>query len=90
MNIENTNTLKQAMELAGLQNKELLNVDEAAKFLGKSKSWLYKNLKHIEHFQPTGKLIWIERKALISFIRSNRIAPQSELQDRALKTVSGM
>ena len=45
--------------------KEILNLEEAADFLGMAKSTLYKmtHLNQLPYFKPAGKLIFFEKKA---------------------------
>lgn len=44
--------------------KEVLNLEEAATFLGIAKSTLYKmtHENHLPYFKPSGKLIFLRRK----------------------------
>lgn len=44
--------------------KEVLNLEEAADFLGVAKSTLYKmtHLNQLPYFKPAGKLIFFEKK----------------------------
>lgn len=53
----------------------LLTLQEAAKFLGISKSLLYKLTSRllIPHFKPRGKMIYFEKKELEEWIRKGRI-----------------
>ena len=67
--------------------KEVLNLEEAASFLGIAKSTLYK-LTHenrIPFYKPAGKLIYFEKSVLLEWIRSNRIMSEAELQEEARK-----
>ncbi len=66
-------------------NKPFLSTDEAAAFIGVSRSTLYKltSARQIPHFKPAGKLMYFERAALESWMRANRIASTDELQAAA-------
>lgn len=65
--------------------KEVLTSDEAARYMGISKSWLYKMTmrKQIPHYKPSGKVCYFNRKELEAWLQSNRIATDSELTKRA-------
>ena len=54
--------------------KEVLNLEEAATFLGIAKSTLYKmtHENHLPYFKPSGKLIFFEKKALLDWVRGAR------------------
>ena len=67
--------------------KEVLNLEEAACFLGIAKSTLYKmtHENRIPFYKPAGKLIYFEKSVLLEWIRSNRIMSEAELQEEARK-----
>ena len=67
--------------------KEVLNLEEAASFLGIAKSTLYKmtHENRIPFYKPAGKLIHFEKSVLLEWIRSNRIMSEAELQEEARK-----
>ena len=67
--------------------KEVLNLEEAASFLGIAKSTLYKmtHENRIPFYKPAGKLIYFEKSVLLDWIRSNRIMSEAELQEEARK-----
>ena len=67
--------------------KEVLNLEEAASFLGIAKSTLYKmtHENRIPFYKPAGKLIYFEKSVLLEWIRSNRIMSEAELQEEARK-----
>jgi len=56
--------------------KEVLTSDEAARYLGVSKSCLYKwtMLRLIPHYKPNGKMCYFNRKEVEAWMQSNRIA----------------
>ena len=77
----------QTLENLCFSAKEVLNLEEAASFLGIAKSMLYK-LTHenrIPYYKPAGKLIYFEKSVLLEWIRSNRIMSEAELQEAARK-----
>ena len=67
--------------------KEVLNLEEAASFLGIAKSTLYKmtHENRIPFYKPAGKLIYFEKSVLLDWIRSNRVMSETELQEAARK-----
>jgi excisionase family DNA binding protein len=66
-------------------NEQMLPFDEAANFLGISKSTLYKRTSNrdIPHYKPSGKLIYFKKKELVAWMCKNRIAANEELSERA-------
>ena len=65
--------------------KEVMTLDEAAKFLGLSKSTLYKltSGKLIPHYKPNGKRIYFKREELQAWQTQNRVSTSEELQAKA-------
>jgi excisionase family DNA binding protein len=63
-------------------NEEILSLNEAAKFLCASKSFMYKmtSQKLIPHFIPSGKKIYFKKSDLENWLLKNRIPPTSELE----------
>ena len=66
-------------------SKELLTSDEAALYLGVSKSWLYKLTMRrlIPHFKPMGKLCYFKRAELDEWIQRNHICTAEEIAQKA-------
>ncbi len=65
--------------------KEVLTLEEAARFLGMAKSTLYK-LTHeqaIPYYKPNGKCAFFERSELLKWIRTNRVSSRQEIDERA-------
>lgn len=77
----------QTLENLCFSAKEVLNLEEAASFLGIAKSTLYKmtHENRIPYYKPAGKLIYFEKSVLLEWIRSNRIMSEAELQEEARK-----
>lgn len=73
-----------AERIIGLQ-KEVLTADEAAKYLGMSKSYLYKLTmrKQIPFYRPMGKMVYFNRKELEQWLQANRCATDEELNEQA-------
>lgn len=65
--------------------KEVLTSEEAALYMGVSKSYLYKLTMRgeIPHFKPLGKKCYFNRKELEEWLQQNRCATQTELSDNA-------
>ena len=82
--------LKQVADLitANIINttKEVLTSDEAAKYMGISKSYLYKltMLRKIPHFKPMGKMCYFNRVELENWLQNNRIVTDEAITSEAL------
>lgn len=65
--------------------KEVLTSDEAARYLGVSKSCLYKWTmeRTIPHYKPNGKMCYFNRKEIESWMQSNRVQTDDELEQQA-------
>ena len=65
--------------------KEVLTSDEAAKYMGISKSYLYKLTmkQQIPHFKPMGKMCYFNRLELEQWLQSNRVSTTTEIDQRA-------
>ena len=66
--------------------KEVLTSDEAARFLGVSKSCLYKwtCARTIPHYKsPTGKMCYFNRKEIEEWMQSSRVKTHEELEAEA-------
>jgi excisionase family DNA binding protein len=66
--------------------KEVLTTDEAARYLGVSKSCLYKwtMSRAIPHYKsPTGKMCFFNRKEVEAWMQANRVATDNELEQKA-------
>ena len=66
-------------------SKEVLTVEEAAKFMGMARSSLYKMMceQSIPFYRPNGKMIYFEKADILSWIRRNRVYTQEEIDDAA-------
>ena len=72
--------------------KEVLNLEEAATFLGIAKSTLYKmtHLNHLPFFKPAGKLIFFEKKALLDWVRGAKSMSEEEIRNEAAARLQEM
>ena len=68
--------------------KEVLTSEECAKYLGVSRSCLYKwtMSRQIPHYKsPTGKLCFFNRAEVEAWMQSTRVATEQELERQAVK-----
>ena len=69
--------------------KEVLTSDEAARYMGISRSYLYKltMTRKIPHYKPTGKVCYFDRRELEDFLRSGRVSMNETIDksDNVLK-----
>lgn len=65
--------------------KEVLTSDEAARYLGISKSYLYKLTMRqlIPHYKPLGKMCYFNRQELEAWLQNNRVATADEINQQA-------
>ena len=65
--------------------KEVLTSDEAARYMGISRSYLYKltMTRKIPHYKPMGKVCYFDRRELEEFLHSNRVATDAEISSKA-------
>jgi excisionase family DNA binding protein len=77
--------LENALQMAGLATKEILTFDEAARFSGLSKSYIYKLTAghRIPHFKPAGKMVFFNRKELEFWLQQHRVKTADELKAEA-------
>jgi len=65
--------------------KEVLTSDEVAKYMGISRSYLYKLTmkQQIPHYKPMGKMCYLNRQELEQWLQSNRVATATEINQQA-------
>lgn len=65
--------------------KEVLTSNEAAQYMGISKSYLYKltMMGKIPHFKPMGKMCYFNRMELEQWLQSNRVSTNNEISQKA-------
>lgn len=70
--------------------KQVLTLEEAALFMGISKSSLYKMThKHeLPFFRPNGKIIYFEKSELLNWMHQNRSMSEAETKAAATKHMS--
>lgn len=65
--------------------KEVLTSEETAKYMGISRSYLYKLTmrQEIPHFKPMGKMCYFNRRELEEWLQTNRVATTAEINQQA-------
>lgn len=90
--METTELKKQLdrIEAAALGQKNVLNLDEAARYIGVSKSDLYKrtHLRTIPHFKPRNKMIYFDRVELENYLKQNPIQTADEIEAQACSYIT--
>lgn len=66
-------------------DKDVLTSEEVVKYLGISKSYLYKltMMRQIPHYKPLGKFVYFSKKELDKWILTNRISTEDEINQKA-------
>ena len=66
-----------------METKKVLTFEEAANYMGMSKSCLYKmtSQRIVPHYKPNGKMIFFDREE--SYLLSVRVKPQTEIEEAA-------
>ena len=91
------NLSKQVAELQGRvqsleqllhQGKDVLTLEEAAKFMGIARSSLYKmtHEQTIPFYKPNGKMIFFEKSDL-AWVRKNRVSSEAEISEEAERII---
>ena len=64
--------------------KEVLSVEEAARFMDIARSSLYKMTsdRSIPFYRPNGKIIYFEKVDILEWIRKNRVMPVMYNEDK--------
>ena len=92
------NLSKQVAELQGRvksleqllhQGKDVLTLEEAAKFMGIARSSLYKmtHEQTIPFYKPNGKMIFFEKSDLLAWGRKNRVSSEAEISEEAERII---
>lgn len=65
--------------------KEVLTSEEVARYMGVSRSHLYKLTmrREIPHYKPRGKICYFNRQEVEQWLQSNRVATDAELNNQA-------
>lgn len=77
--------LEELEKLTLLSAKEMLTIDEAARYLEMSKSYLYIMTckKQIPYYKPNGKRLYFKKTELNEWLQSNRVTPLDEAESSA-------
>lgn len=69
----------------------MLTFNEAADFLGLSKSYLYKltSTCQIPHYKPKGKMLYFEKSELIEWLKRNKVKTSEQIESEAEQYVLG-
>ena len=78
--------VEDAVKMAGLATKEVLNFDETALFTGLSKSHLYKltSSRKVPHYKPFGKMCYFNRNELEVWLQQNKVKTENEAELQAV------
>ena len=86
--------LKLAKRVEVLENtlsagKEMLTLEEAARFMGVTKSSIYKmtHEQTIPYYKPNGKMIFFEKSDLLAWVRKNRVSSEAEISEEAERII---
>ena len=65
--------------------KEVLTSEEVARYMGVSRSYLYKLTmrREIPHYKPRGKICYFNRQEVEQWLQSNRVATDTEFNNQA-------
>lgn len=79
------NEIQKMIESQGLYTKEVLNFNDACRYLEVSQSHLYKLTSNgvIPFYKPNGKKIYFRRSELDAWLLRNRADSQEEIDRRA-------
>ena len=90
MTTEDLQAIKDLLQEVQGSPKEVLTSDEAAAYLGVSKSCIYKLTmgRKIPHYKSEGgKLCYFDRQEIINWMKAHRVATQEELEAKAKEIV---
>lgn len=78
------------IEAAVLSQKNVLTFEEAARYIGVSKSELYKRTSNrdIPHFKPRNKMVYFDRVELENYLKQNPIQTADEIEIKAATYIS--
>ena len=92
LKMEAQNNRIKVLEHLMFESKDVLTLEEAALYMGISKSSLYK-LTHqheIPFYRPNGKLIYFEKAEILEWMRKNRNMTREEVRDAAIQHMSDL
>lgn len=67
-----------------------MTVDEAAEFLGLSKSHIYKltSSGRLRHYKPGGKTLYFLREDLLAYVKGGRVKTSDEIEREAVEAAT--
>lgn len=79
--LKEVRNLKREIKSVNLYRKRIYTIKEVAKVIGVSESYIQKLIssKQIPHSKPTGKLVFIRRRDLESFLMKNYITSEDDI-----------
>lgn len=91
----NTKQLEERLEIIEnllLSQKNVLIFDEAVKFTGLSRSYLYKltSSQKIPHYKPNGKMLYFDRKEIEDWMKQNKVISTDEIEEMADNYLAGI
>ena len=88
MTTEDLQEIKNLLQEVQGSPKEVLTSDEAAAYLGISKSALYKlTMGRKIPFYKSAKLCYFDRQEIIAWMKSHRVATKEELDEKAREII---
>lgn len=83
--IERLDKLEKMIESQAIYTKEVLNFNEACRYLELSSSHLYKltSTASIPYYKPNGKKLYFKREELDAWLLRNRSETQDEIDRKA-------
>ncbi len=77
--------VEDGLKQMGIVQKSVLTFEEAASYMGMSRSYLYKltATKQIPHYKPGGKMLFFERAELEAWLLSRRVDTTDEVSAQA-------
>ena len=85
MTTEDFQTIRELLQEVG-SPKEVLTTDEAAAYLGITKSALYKLTMYRKiPFYKSAKLCYFDRQEIIDWMKAHRVATKEELEAKAME-----
>lgn len=72
--------------------KEILTLEEAAMFMGVTRSMLYKltHRQEIPFYKPNNKMVYFEKSELVKWLRHNPVASQLQISEEAKNIIKNL
>ena len=89
--VQKLDNIEKMLQKQNLQNKQVLNLEDACKYLDISRSHLYKltSTKKIPHYCPQGKRLYFKKSELEDWLLRNRSSTSNEIDETAINYVIG-